>query len=193
MQSKENQGWSASHTNKKDETLDFESSSPTFLKDIMGESIKIGQKAAAQQAAKHPEWKHGVRDPTTEYYIENCRITAACENAATNIVCKAGTMSVKERKDWKMHFGKPNTKVLLPSNDVFDTKLISSGGSKHATNNKLGHVQHELELHPGMDSNLDIDWSNQSSEFKEFMLNKSQGDQKCFGLKRKKRLQKLMS
>ena len=102
-------------------------------------------------------------------------------------------MTVKERNDLKSQFGMPSTKVLLPSNDAFDTKSLTSGNPKHARNNKLGGAQHDLELHPGIVSNLEIDWANQSTQFQEFIDKKSRGDEHCFGFKKKKEHLKLMN
>ena len=61
---------------------------------------------------------------------------------------------------------------------MFDTK-IWIGSNKHSQNNKLGtcsasqddiEVERGFKPQPGMRTNLQIDWSNQSDVFKEFIV-----------------------
>ena len=64
-------------------------------------------------------------------------------------------------------FGTPTTKCKLPSGDMFDTRCIS-GRNRHAINNKLA-TRENTNFHPGMKTNLKIDFTNQSEEYKTFI------------------------
>ena len=104
-----------------------------------------------------------------EMYIENRGVKAVCCNAANNITSGGQSLTLQDRMELKTHLGTPTTKVVLPSGDMFDTRCIASGG-KHSSNNKLGDKRNSgsrYDPHPGMVSNLEIDFSNQGKEFKE--------------------------
>ena len=73
---------------------------------------------------------------------------------------------------WRKGLGKPTTKVCLPSGDTFDTRVLSSNGNKHSANNKLG-TKNEETVHPGMRSNLKIDYSNQCDDYSTFITGKT--------------------
>ena len=73
--------------------------------------------------------------------------------------------------DWRKGLGKPTTKVCLPSGDTFDARVISSN-EKHSLNNKLG-TKSEAIVHPGMRSNLKIDYSKQCEEYSNFVTGKT--------------------
>ena len=86
---------------------------------------------------------------------------------------------------YRTQLGKPDTKCILPSGDTYDTKILI-GSNKHSQNNKLGtlssqddvHIASEFKPCPGMRTNLQIDWGNQSKAFKEFIDEKSSGIKK---------------
>ena len=96
-------------------------------------------------------------------------MNAAYEHAATNIMKKAPTLSMKDRMEWRAGLGVPSTRCTLPSGDVFDTKTVAGFG-KHAANNQLKQAT-DIKPHimPGMKSNLEIDWANQSTDFIEYV------------------------
>ena len=162
---------------------DYASSSPGFLGKILGESIKVGWSTMNCECGSMcmPKYNNSF-DKKIESYIENRGVTAACEVAATNIACKATSLPMEEKIAYRDLIGKPNTKCILPSGDMFDTKILIGGSDKHAKNNKLGSTaissNDDIEVisfkpQPGMRTNLQIDWSKQSNAFKDFMDMKS--------------------
>ena len=79
------------------------------------------------------------------------------------------------KADHGRKLGTPCTKVMLPSGDWFDTHAIY-GSNKHSQNNKLADMAYSsasLGRQPGMISNLEIDYGNQSKDFKQFLSRKS--------------------
>ena len=62
----------------------------------------------------------------------------------------------------------------LPSGDIFDTRSIS-GSNKHAANNRLVGESPSSSPNRGMRSNLEIDFSNQNTAFKNYFS----GTNKC--------------
>ena len=161
-------------------SLEYENAAPEFLKSFLSDSMKVAWTTMKHETAKYQGRKI---NPDVEEYIENRSMTSACQHAATNIVSKSSGMTIKDRKDLRQKLGKPSTRVLLPSGDYHDTKNMI-GSNKHAKNNRLD--THEAsEVHPGMQSNLEIDWNNQCDDFVEFIETKAKGDEKCFGIKKK--------
>ena len=92
---------------------------------------------------------------------------AASQKAGLDIVKNAQKLSVTEKTALRQGFGTPTTKCKLPSGDIFDTRCIS-GRNRHAINNKLA-TRENTNFHPGMKTNLKIDFTNQSEEYKTFI------------------------
>ena len=175
---------------------EYASSSPGFLGNIMSDAMKIGWKAMKNEGQNMSFTRDKrVLDEKTEMYIENRGVTAACEEAAATIVCKATSLPMEEKIKYRnLIGGKPTTDVLLPSGDKFSTKSLI-GNDKHSKNNRLGVTEtldagrspghnydnndcdiEVLEVYkpkPGMRTNLQIDWNNQSKQFQEFLQMKS--------------------
>ena len=177
------------------EASDYSASSPGFLGNIMSDAIKIGWKTMKNEGKNMAVmWDNSGIDDKTEMYVENRGVSAACEEAATAILCKSSSLPMEEKMKYRdLIGGKPTTDVLLPSGDRFSTKSLI-GSNKHSKNNRLGvseelhdgkeigsdkDVGSEVEVigsykpMPGMRTNLEIDWSNQSNEFVKFLQLKS--------------------
>ena len=103
----------------------------------MEDAIKTGMNAVKmeEKTMLTPEPKSKM-DHKTELYIENRGVTAACEEAAASIICKATSLPMETKLKYRDLIGKPTTNVLLPSGDRFSTKSLI-GGNKHARNNQL--------------------------------------------------------
>ena len=165
------------------EVADYETSSTPFLKSFMKDAMKVGF-ATMNQEAKFlaSKSKSSSIDIKQEQYIENRGVTAACQQAAVNLVTNSPRMSVHDKKHLRMSVGKPHTEVLLPSGNYFDTKVIVNADGKHSKNNKLADDCKPMKIQPGMQSNLQIDWSDQSNVFQDFLDKKSKGDVICYNL-----------
>ena len=79
--------------------LDYETSGPGFLHSIMGDAIKTGFRAMKAEGKNMcmPRYKTKINE-NEEMYIENRGVTAACEEAATSIICKASLCTTLRRQ-----------------------------------------------------------------------------------------------
>ena len=141
-----------------------------FLQNIMKDAMLMCMKTI-KKAEKNENLNTYKFKPELHERIENRGVTAGCHNAAVNIVSHSQKLTLKERMDWRKGLGKPTTKVSLPSGDTFDTRVISAN-EKHSLNNKLG-TKSEAIVHPGMRSNLKIDYSKKCEEYSNFVTGKT--------------------
>ena len=95
---------------------------------------------------------------TKKHYIKNQGVTAVCQKVAADITSKSQMLSVKDMHDLGRKDGKPSSHVMLPSGDWYENRWIT-GHNKHVCNNKL-EVTESTITHPGMLSNLKIDFGN---------------------------------
>ena len=105
------------------EVADYETSSTPFLKSFMKDAMKVGF-ATMNQEAKFlaSKSKSSSIDLKKQQYIENRGGTAACQQAAVNLVTNSPRMSVHDKKNLRMSVGKPHTEVLLPSGHFLTPK-----------------------------------------------------------------------
>ena len=178
----------SSMDSKVEASMGYDTKAPFFFNDIFKESAKICYKTIRQQdqteklrslvGSKVPKGSSIMdhnRNDTRKVSIENRGVAASCEFAASNIATRSQALTMLTRKEMKNSIGKPSTTVQLPSGNWFDTRLIA-GNNQHSSNNKLGgemvgEEDSEMRFHPGMKSNLDIDWSIQSNEYIDFIGN----------------------
>ena len=108
----------------------------------------------------------GKVDEAVEQRIMQSAKNVAAETTAVGLArTGAHRMSYDMKSTMRDRAGKPSTNVILPNGDAFDTRYISASAGKHGTNNRLGDAK-EKAVHSGMLSNLKIDYSNPSEEFK---------------------------
>ena len=153
------------------------SAAPRFFCNIFKESFRLGMTELIREKKllnENQQYSPGQSKTTkSEMYIVNRGVKAVCCNAANNVTSGGQTLSLQDWMELKQHLGTPTTKVVLPNGDTFDTRCIASGG-KHSTKNKLGdkiNSGSRYDPHPGMVSNLEIDFSNQGKDFKDFYDN----------------------
>lgn len=88
------------------------------------------------------------------------------ENAASNIVKKGQNLDASCLEYLRAEVGKPNSQVILPNGNGFDTNYVAHQ-SQHAHNNRLrqGDLTGIKEVHVGMVDNLTLDLANPTAEF----------------------------
>ena len=151
-------------TGKEDEYIapgsTYSTSTSSFLNNIWGNALTVGFDTYAGKCS-------GSTDKNTKKHLREYAMLAASQKAGLDIVKNAQKLSVKEKAALRQGFGTPTTKCKLPSGDIFDTRCIS-GRNRHAINNKLA-TRENTNFHPGMKTNLKIDFTNQSEEYKTFI------------------------
>ena len=96
------------------------------------------------------------------------------ETAASNIVERGPDIIHLEQKHMMAKVFRTETNVNLPSNHVFDTRIIEISTHKHLKNNRLIASPYVDQTQPGMQSKLEIDFNIQNqtkkseTESKEF-------------------------
>ena len=150
---------------KKEDLFDTHTTTPSFLRNIMGDAMKVGYLNMQLNYEKNKRDEVGVSILSDES-IQKRGASVACPHAAVSIASSQQKLTLGDRKLWREGFGSPTTLCFLPSGDTFDTRTIA-GDNKHSTNNRLG-VEPELEFKrslPGMKTNLEIDFASQSDAF----------------------------
>lgn len=92
------------------------------------------------------------------------------EACALNIARFGGEqLNMQDKQILRKQLGKPTTEVILPGGAAFDTRQIR-GNNQHSRNNNLSNAASEhttSTFAKGMKSNLEIDYSQLSDEWKE--------------------------
>jgi hypothetical protein len=144
------------------------SSSPvtTLFKNAVGDGVQLGMtwmkdelvKQQQQSSSSSASFSTGVKDT-----IQQRSQSLICEQAAVNIASRSKNVSTRERLQLQRELGPPETNVILPG-ATFNTRSLMASG-QHARNNRLP-VSTQGQPIAGMRSNLKIDFSTVSDEYK---------------------------
>ena len=134
----------AMYSNQNPDATDIDTTTPSFLRNIMGDAIKVGY-LNMQQNYERKRLEEPFVTATDDDMIMRRASSLACQHAAVSIVSSQQKLSLADRKLWRDGFGAPSTVCTLPSGDTFDTRNIYTD-NKHSQNNRLGAVDLYLLL-----------------------------------------------
>ena len=136
---------------------------------FLGNVIANASRASVPVAKQSLQQVNGEVSDKQLQHVQKQAKSAACVDAAYNISRHGPTQLSNINRAWlQEQIGKPTTVVELPSGDKFDTRTIGDKNA-HSRNNGLLDISNvdpvDKPNHPGMKSNLKIDYSQVTEKF----------------------------
>ena len=152
-------------TEKSDDKKNLGAASSAFLSSVFENAVESRFKKMRDDIDSENMLNHGKKSSKKVYENVIQRGKNGIAQEASTHIAKFGNQKLnhEEINFLRNQIGRPSTKVVLPNGANFDTRYIMSDG-QHGKNNRLGTTSTK-PIHPGMKSNLKVDFEGASDNY----------------------------